>query len=374
MGSNYILQATYGESVYSPIGKELGMVLNVVVEPSANITDKNLRAIYPLSQNQPVRLYDVRLVTRGTIFYGVPAFLGKNDVTVFEEGDMVLIDYLASPPTRMPFIYASVELSPKNQTAIGNIPPVSSGERYIQTSINNSVHLRNDGGVVITGGYNLPAPDGTNDGTYDNPFFFIIGGFQGVSSETGNPVRITLQDKLGPVFQVDNMGTLVFTRGSVETYASISEEHIMNNKSITVGAASTSDTGRIGTYSIAVGKTGTETFGEGLSITVGKSGGTANQNASFNLEVANQAIIDAHNGKSKLTIGSDGKIIVSADNVLIGGTDASEPLVMGYKLLTWLAQLYAWGTAVGGIVGLPPASAGCSLPDNTLLSQKNTTD
>jgi len=375
MQNNYVLQSRDDEFIYSNDGKEIGIIMAVKTGTAANLTNENLKKVYLHSQDIPIRLYDVKLISRDNWFYDIPAFLGKNDITIFEEGDMVLIDYLASPPARQPFIVSSVQMFTKQETEAGGTPPINSGERYIQTSCGNSIHLRNDGGVVITGGYSLNAPDGSA-GNYrvDNPFHFVIGGHQGVAWETGKPIRITLQDKLGSVFRVDNEGTLLFNRPDIKTQATTTEESISSSKTTVVGMVADKDESR-GIYNLVVGKEGKEYFGERLSIEVGDSSkGDNRQSAPLTITVAKDITIESKNGD--VTVKNNGRSITltEAGEIKIGDPSATEPLVLGSKLLNLLSQIYAWGTVAGSAVGVPINTFVVPPPGPDMLSLKNKTN
>lgn len=373
MQNNYVLQSRDDEFVYSNDGKEMGVIMAVKTGTAANITNESLKKIYLHSQNIPIRLYDVKLISRDNWFYDIPAFLGKNDITIFEEGDMVLIDYLASPPARQPFIVSSVQMFTKQQTEAGGTPPINSGERYIQTSQGNSIHLRNDGGVVITGGYSLNAPDGSA-GNYrvDNPFHFVMGGYQGVAWETGKPIRITLQDKLGSILRVDNDGTLLFSRPDIKTQATTTEETISSSKTTVVGVIADKDESR-GVYNLAVGQTGDEYFGQGLDIKVGDSSkGDKRQSAPLTITVAKDIIIESKNGD--ITVKNNGRSITltEAGEIKIGDPSATEPLVLGFKMLQFIGALYADVVKVSAVLGIPTTADPGLL--SQMLSKKNTTD
>lgn len=71
------------------------------------------------------------------------------------------------------------------------------------------------------------------------------------------------------------------------------------------------------------------------------------------------------------------KIVLSKDEILIGGDNATQPLVLGYRLVSWLIKLYAWAQAVGGMTGITPASFNLEPPSVdklTNIKHKQTTN
>jgi hypothetical protein len=375
--SNVKLVAREDEFEYSDSGKDIGVIEKVSKRAYADITNATVQKVYLHSQQQPIFLYDVKLVTRNLYLYDVPAFFSKNDISVLEIGDTVMVDYMSSPPCREPFIVNTVNLYP-GQAAVSfqTSVPVNEGERLIQTSKGNSIHLRQDGAVCITGGYVL---ENNEEGHYysDNPFHLVLGGRQGMMKETGNPVRFTVMDKLGVIFQSDNAGALVTRRVKTFQSSNDSYETISETKNVSVGVDSELDAYRTGDYNLEVQRDGDEYFGQGLDIKVGDSSkGDKRQFAPLTITVAKAITIESKNGE--ITVKNNGRSITltEAGEIKIGDpTSSTEPLVLGFKMLNWLAGLYSWATAVGSAVGVPPAALGVNLPLTTdLLSQKNTTD
>lgn len=374
--SNVKLVSREDEFEYSDSGKDIGVIEKVSKRAYADITNETVKKVYFHSQEQPIMVYDVKLVTRNLYLYDVPAFFSKNDITVLEEGDTVMIDYMASPPCREPFIVNTVNLYPGQagvsfQTSV----PVNVGERLIQTSKGNSVHLRADGAVCITGGYVL---DEKEEGHYyaDNPFHIILGGRQGTMTETGNPARFTIMDKLGVILQSDNSGAVVLRHHNLFQSSNNSNEKASETKNVSVGVDSDIDTYRTGQYNSQVHKTGTEYFGEGLTINVGDSSRAGDlQSAPLTVTVAKAITIESKNGA--VTVKNNGRSITLTEDGMIkigDPTSSTEPLVLGSKLLTALAAIYAWGTAVGSAIGVPLAGFMPEAPGPSMLSQKNKTD
>lgn len=82
------------------------------------------------------------------------------------------------------------------------------------------------------------------------------------------------------------------------------------------------------------------------------------------------------NRAGRMVLDNKGRKIILTDNeIKIGSESSSQPLVLGYSLLAWLSTLYAWASAVGGMVGLLPVNFGCQAPTpQTFLSQQQKTE
>lgn len=79
--------------------------------------------------------------------------------------------------------------------------------------------------------------------------------------------------------------------------------------------------------------------------------------------------LDDENKEVTIDSTSD-QIIMSSSGIKVGSSSSSQPLVLGYQILSWLASLYGDVVKMGGVLGIPPAT---QPPTSTLLSQRHKT-
>lgn len=103
-------------------------------------------------------------------------------------------------------------------------------------------------------------------------------------------------------------------------------------------------------------------------------------------------IIVETNSDAKLFVGNDGKITIQGDldlnvdgdikvsdtnttidseEIKLGSEEANQPLVLGYRLLSWLSKLYNLCKAIAAIIGIP---VNFGPPGKNLISQKHKTE
>jgi len=66
-------------------------------------------------------------------------------------------------------------------------------------------------------------------------------------------------------------------------------------------------------------------------------------------------------------------ILMDSAGIKIGSESASQPLVLGYQLLSYLAKIYSYLQVVGSIIGVPPSPMFVSPPNKSLLSSRHKT-
>lgn len=68
------------------------------------------------------------------------------------------------------------------------------------------------------------------------------------------------------------------------------------------------------------------------------------------------------------------KIKMHKDGINIGSDDSSQPLVLGYKYLEYIAKVFNHLSAVGSAVGIPPMTFGLRAPTKDQLSDRHKTE
>jgi hypothetical protein len=229
-------------------GKEIGIIRSVNATKFLNVTDKSLtdddKSALRYAQDLPNRTYNVELLTRPSRMYNsLPAYLGKNDVSILEIGDLVLIDYLGE--NKQPFIMQTINEFHGYSMMSGQTPTIPGpGERIIQTSAKNFVYWRNDGGIMV------------RSFSPGNMCELLLGGGQGLSQLTGYQLVASLRDDNGPILHVDSNGTLCLHRTAIEMTSVNGREQCGESKTVDVGVDATTSgkDGRVGTYNLNVYK------------------------------------------------------------------------------------------------------------------------
>jgi len=80
------------------------------------------------------------------------------------------------------------------------------------------------------------------------------------------------------------------------------------------------------------------------------------------------ATLKEDNGQPQIEFGTkDRKIVLTPDSIQIGSGTATQPLLLGNKVVSFLAGIYAWANAVGGAIGVPLAGFAPEAPTPTSL-------
>ena len=372
---------TRRELEFDETRRDVGIIQEIDVAPIVSPDDKDKQAVLAVSQPAPTQTYTVKLISRALVLRGVPAYLGKNDVTILEKDDVVIVEYLRE--NGRPYIVGTKSDVYQLDMLSGWVAdPVQIGGRLLQTRAGNGIHFRSDGGVVILAGDVTRDTEG-NIQTRNIGQFLILGGRQGKVKVDGKDVdiRFSLESKLGQSLKVDALGNVYILGPTLDFSSSYLKTSVAEDEIKEVGVDVDTDSERTGNQTVIVHKKGDYTIGEELSLAVGDVDDAASQarkTAKATVSVAKQmtvkigknctATLKEDNGQPQIEFGTkDRKIVLTPDSIQIGSGTATQPLLLGNKVVSFLAGIYAWANAVGGAIGVPLAGFAPEAPTPTSL-------
>ena len=328
------------------------------------------------AQDQSVNLYDVELTTRSAAFKEIPMMVRKSDIGTLQKGDQVLVGYLG--PNKYPFIWDAMIWDMPSARKSHRIPyNIAEGEKFFSTDKANSFHMRKDGALVFRGSRI------TNDTFGYSDCYLILGGNQGTNIITDKKIRVSVGlDQLGNVLTIDEEGNVFIDASSTLNISSFKMRQWVDSVlKLFVGREVEDNDKREGEADIHVGKRVTTTIGETHELNVGDATkdpsdnryhatSTTNiakkftmnvgKNATITVEmvaseksnikvVTDKCTIEVDDDTEQITIdiGGEGKIYITPEGVRLGDLNARDWLVLGIKLVQWLAMHTHTSTSPG---------------------------
>ena len=369
----------YEKDIQNLISKykfDLGIVIEVVKENISKIEKKYKKVNYLETNDIVMDYYHIKLLKKSTILRYVPA-AGKKVRKIYNVGDIVLVAYLQD--NYEPIILTDIGSLHKEMIFQEELPPsFSEGDVYISTYKGSSIHL-SDNKIIIKGSSNIDE---------QSPVIVSVGETEETSSKTNEPFIYVVFNTNGKIIAIDREGNIEISSPNFTNFTSILEEFITDSKEVVIGNETNDNNKRTGIEKQIIHKKKQVYVGEEYEIKVGDKDKSDNRNkavfrlnSTYKIELVGddgkaKGSIEIDNEKQKLVIEYKGKsIIIDGDTqmIKIGSETATEPLVLGHQLMSFLVPLYGWATAVGAILGLPPQNFGCNPPGTNLISTKQFT-
>ena len=349
---------------------DLGVVLEVVKEPVSKTENSYKKSTYLETQPLVMNYYHIKFINRPGVLRFVPS-VGRSVRKIYSVGDVVLIAYLED--NYQPVILTDIDFLPVEHLQNRAPAVLNEGDVCISTGQGASVHL-SEGQVRITG------EDSISE--HSSVTLLIGEGAEQKSLETDEPIVFRVYGNSWEIC-VDASGDLKISSNEQMSTNSVLKEHVSFEKETVVGVETNKDNSRQGTDTEIIHKKKQVYVGEEYEIKVGDKDKSDNRNkavfrlnSTYKIELVGddgkaKGSIEIDNKKKKLVIEYEGKSIIIDGNtqmIKIGSETATEPLVLGHKLMSVLVPLYGWATTVGTMLGIPPQALGCSPPGPNLIS------